>query len=65
MTPSFARLCQIAATSLRLAVLLTFLAVPVLSIPSFAGNGGTIIDGTFKHSSGAGLVIVAGLKRAR
>ncbi len=65
MSTRFARINTAAAMFLRFALLIALLALPALSIPSLAGDRGTIIDGTVTHSSGAGLVIVAGLKRAR
>ncbi len=59
------RLSALAATAARIGLLLGALAVPVLAMPLKAVEDGILVGGTVERTSGAGLVIVVGLQRAR
>lgn len=62
---TLARLHRLAGPMLRASLLLAALSVPVFAMPAIGGAESGIIVGDMHHPSGAGLVIVAGLQRAR
>lgn len=51
--------------ALRLVVLAFLVGLPVLAMPAKADRHATLIEGTARPVSGAGLVIVMGIQRAR
>jgi hypothetical protein len=55
----------LAAAALRLGALLALLSAPVLAMPASGSGNGILVGGTIERASGAGLVIVVGLQRAR
>ncbi|MEX0408198.1 hypothetical protein ABGN05_21280 [Aquibium sp. LZ166] len=54
-----------AATAARIGLLLGALAAPVLAMPLADAGEGILVGGKVERTSGAGLVIVVGLQRAR
>ncbi len=58
-------LSTFAAAALRLGALLALLSAPVLAMPATGSGDGILVGGTIERTSGAGLVIVVGLQRAR
>ena len=56
---------SMAATVARIALLLGALAAPVLAMPIADVGDGILVGGKVERTSGAGLVIVVGLRRAR
>jgi hypothetical protein len=53
------------AAAARFAVLAAALCVPLLAMPAKGGNEAILVGGDIGATSGAGLVIVMGLRRAR
>lgn len=64
MTNFFPRPATLMATAVRMILLGLAVALPLMALPATADRGG-IIEGDLRHPSGAGLVIVVGLQRAR
>lgn len=56
---------SLTATLLRLFLLGAILAVPAAVIPVFASAERAVVESSFRPASGAGLVIMVGLQRAR
>jgi hypothetical protein len=65
MTLPRIRVSAVLATATRLCFLLAVLSVPVLAMPAKDLGDNFIVGEEVKRSSGAGLVIVVGLQRAR
>jgi hypothetical protein len=55
----------LAAAALRLCALLALLSAPVLAMPNSGSGDGILVGANIERTSGAGLVIVVGLQRAR
>lgn len=53
------------ALAARLCVVLALLALPMLTLAEPAQRGDRLVGADVQRTSGAGLVIVVGLKRAR
>ncbi|PSM18115.1 MULTISPECIES: hypothetical protein [Nitratireductor] len=65
MNDVIARLPAALAAGARLALLAAALCVPLLAMPAKGGNEAILVGGDINATSGAGLVIVVGLRRAR
>ena len=55
----------IGQTASRLGILLAVLALPLLAVPAGRAADGLLVGADIQRASGAGLVIVVGLQRAR
>ena len=65
MNTPVARIPAVLAAAARFAILAAALCVPLLAMPAKGGNEAILVGGDIGATSGAGLVIVMGLRRAR
>lgn len=59
------RLSIVTGTAARIGILLAALSMPVLAVPLMTADEGILVGGVVERPSGAGIVIVVGLQRAR